>query len=186
MGKVWIQVFSFQQLVDSRAGCALTLVWKPVLEKKNTEIELFKRLVKMTLCHILLVRRGWLVLFASREDLKLYRPIGLVGRVFTNSPGYQILKKWYSITPSLTLTTIKYVSRVKWNNPGEGVAPFPFLHLRVVAIEKGAFGSLSTTVANLYLKLLLLDRNTGSDIIIWIVHSIHVIVYKLLVLDDCT
>ena len=47
--------------------------------------------------------------------------------------------------PCLTLSIIRYVSRVKWSNPGKGVAP-P-LHLGVVAIEKGAFGSPSTKVA---------------------------------------
>ena len=36
--------------------------------------------------------------------------------------------------------------KIKWNNPGKGVAS-P-LYLGVVAIEKGAFGSPSTTVAN--------------------------------------
>ena len=39
-----------------------------------------------------------------------------------------------------------YVSRVKWCNPGKGVAPS--LHLGEVAFEKGAFWSPSTTVAN--------------------------------------
>ena len=48
----------------------------------------------------------------------------------------------------LTLSIIRYESRVKWSNPGKGVAPF--LHLGVVAIEKGAFGSPLTKVANLY------------------------------------
>ena len=35
----------------------------------------------------------------------------------------------------------------KWSNPGNGVA-LSLLHLCVVAIEKGAFGSPSTKVAN--------------------------------------
>ena len=60
---------------------------------------------------------------------------------------YQRLLKWYLIPPSFTLSNIRYVSRVKWSKPGKGVVPLP-LHLSVVAIEKGAFGSLSTTVAN--------------------------------------
>ena len=38
---------------------------------------------------------------------------------------YQRLKKWYLIPPCLTLSNIKYVSRVKCSNPGKGVAPFP-------------------------------------------------------------
>ena len=48
--------------------------------------------------------------------------------------------------PCLTLSIIRYGSRVKWGNPGNGVTPS--LHLGVVAIEKGAFGSPSTTVSN--------------------------------------
>ena len=59
--------------------------------------------------------------------------IGQVGRVFANGLAdqvqsqvalYQRLKKWYLIPPCLTLSIIRYVSRVKWRNLGEGVAPF--------------------------------------------------------------
>ena len=49
--------------------------------------------------------------------------------------------------PCLTLSIIRYGSRVKWSNPGKGVALS--LHLGVVAIEKGALWSPSTMVANL-------------------------------------
>ena len=38
---------------------------------------------------------------------------------------YQRLKKWYLILPCLTLSIIRYVSRVKWSNPGKEVAPSP-------------------------------------------------------------
>ena len=38
---------------------------------------------------------------------------------------YQRLKKWNLISPCLTLSIIRYVSRVKWNNLGEGVASYP-------------------------------------------------------------
>ena len=38
---------------------------------------------------------------------------------------YQRLLKWYLIPPCLTLSNIRYLSRVTWNNPGKGVAPFP-------------------------------------------------------------
>ena len=56
----------------------------------------------------------------------------LVGRDFANGPGdlgsipgRVILKtkKWYLIPPCLTLSIIRYVSSVKWSNPGKGVAP---------------------------------------------------------------
>ena len=64
--------------------------------------------------------------------------------------------------PSLTLSIIRYVSKVKWSNLGKGVAP-P-LHLGVVAIEKGAFWSPSTTVANFISLTMLISKrhNTGN------------------------
>ncbi len=77
--------------------------------------------------------------------------------MFTNGPGDQVqsqvesykrLKKWYLMPPWLTLSIIRYESKVKWSNPGKGVGP-P-LHHGVVAIEKGAFWSTSITVANLF------------------------------------
>ena len=38
---------------------------------------------------------------------------------------YQRLKKWYLMPPCLTLSIIRYRSRVKWGNSEKGVAPFP-------------------------------------------------------------
>ena len=38
---------------------------------------------------------------------------------------YQRLYKWYLIPLSLTLSNIRYVSRVKWSNLGKGVVPSP-------------------------------------------------------------
>ena len=35
--------------------------------------------------------------------------------------------KWYSMPPWFTLSNLRYGSRVKWDNPGEWVAPFPKL-----------------------------------------------------------
>ena len=40
---------------------------------------------------------------------------------------YQRLLKWYLIPPCLTLSNIRYASRVKWSNPGNGIAPSPTL-----------------------------------------------------------
>ena len=60
--------------------------------------------------------------------------IGLVSRVFTNGLGDQgsitgqVLpkaKKWYLMPPCLTLSIIRYGSRVKWSNPGKDVVPSP-------------------------------------------------------------
>ena len=36
---------------------------------------------------------------------------------------YQRLQKWYLMLPCLTLSNIRYISRVKWSNPEKGVAP---------------------------------------------------------------
>ena len=44
--------------------------------------------------------------------------------VHSQVKSYQRLKKWYLISPCLTLNK-RYVSSVKWSNPREGVAPFP-------------------------------------------------------------
>ena len=54
------------------------------------------------------------------------------------------------------LNTQHYKARIKskWNDSGKVVAP-PSLHLGVVAIEKGTFRSLSTTVVNLLRYLML-------------------------------
>ena len=43
--------------------------------------------------------------------------------VHSQVESYQRLKKWYLMPPCLTLSFIRYVSRVKWNNLGKGVAP---------------------------------------------------------------
>ena len=51
-------------------------------------------------------------------------------RVQSQVESYQRLKKWYLIPPCLTLSIIRYVLRVKWSNPGEGVAPYPTLWCR--------------------------------------------------------
>ena len=76
-------------------------------------------------------------------------------RVFVNGPGdlgsipgrvIPKSQKWYLMPPCLTLSIIRYVSRVKGVNPGKRLAPS--LPLGVVAIEKGALGSPSTTVTN--------------------------------------
>ena len=51
--------------------------------------------------------------------------------MFINGPGDRgsipghVIPKWYLIPPYLTLSNMRYVSRVKWSNQGKGVAPFP-------------------------------------------------------------
>ena len=68
------------------------------------------------------------------------RQIGVQSQV----KSYQRLKKWFLMLPCLTLSIIRYGSRVKWGNPRKRVRPS--WHLSVLAIEKGAFGSPSTMI----------------------------------------
>ena len=79
-----------------------------------------------------------------------------MSRLLGNSPGDQgsipgrVIPKTQNMVRDaaiLTLSTIRWGSRVKWSNPG--MEERPLLYLGVVAIEKGAFGSPSTMVANL-------------------------------------
>ena len=79
-----------------------------------------------------------------------------MSRVLDNVPGDQgsipgrvipTTQKTVLDAALLTLSIIKYRSRVKWSNPEKELRPA--LHLGVEAIEKGAFGSPWTTVANL-------------------------------------
>ena len=66
----------------------------------------------------------------------------IVGGVFANGPGDpgpitgRVIPKTLKMVLD-TLSNIRYLSRVKWINPGKRVAPS--LYLGVVAIEKGAF-----------------------------------------------
>ena len=75
-------------------------------------------------------------------------------RVFANGPGDlasisgRVIPKTQKMALDasllITLSIIRYTSRVKWVNSEKRVAP----SLGVVAIEKGTFRSPSTTVAN--------------------------------------
>ena len=62
-------------------------------------------------------KTGSLILWV--ECSPMVREAGVQSQV----ESYQRLKKWYLIPPYLTLSIIKYVSRVKWSHPGKGVAP---------------------------------------------------------------
>ena len=88
----------------------------------------------------------------------LYWLIGLVDRVLANRPGDlgsipgRVIPKTLKMvldSSFLILSNIRYVSMVKWSNPGKGVVHSP--NLSVVAIENGAFWSPSTTVSNFFL-----------------------------------
>ena len=85
-------------------------------------------------------------LFSSKYMVS-NRAIGQMSRMFTSGPenrgsisGRVIPKtqKWYSMPPCLTLSIIRYRSRV--NGEMQGMEWRLLLHIGVVVIEKGAFG----------------------------------------------
>ena len=92
---------------------------------------------------------------AAWHDFWLGSCVGIIVRVFANGlgdlgsiPGRVIPKtqKWYLMAPCLTLSNIRYGSRVKWSNSGKGVAPSRTSWCS--SYRKEDFVSPSTTVAN--------------------------------------
>ena len=84
-----------------------------------------------------------------------YRLIGLMGRVFANGPGdlgsipgCVIPKTLKMVLDTSLLNTQQHKGRIKGKVEQLRERSSAPLHLGVVAIEKGAFWSLSTTVAN--------------------------------------
>ena len=60
---------------------------------------------------------GWLALWVECS------PMVQENWVQSQVTSYQRDLKWYLISSCLTFSSIRYVSRVKWTNPGKGVAP---------------------------------------------------------------
>ena len=72
-------------------------------------------LLKVVLCH----QTGPL---AKRLECL---PVARETRIQSQVESYQRFKKWYLMSPCLTLSIIKYGTRVKWSNPEKGVSRFP-------------------------------------------------------------
>ena len=65
---------------------------------------------------------------------------------------YQRLKRWYLRLPCVTLSIIRWLSRVKWSNPGKGVvlSHIPWCS----SYWKGVFGLPSTIIAHFTLYIM--------------------------------
>ena len=87
-------------------------------------------------------------------------------------PGRVIPKTLKMVLDSALLNTLQYKVRIKDKVEQSRERSSAPLHLGVIAIEKGAFGAPSTTVANIT-YLLVSDRNTWN----------RAVVSKLFVLD---
>ena len=73
---------------------------------------------------------------------------------------YQKLKKWYLMPLCLTFSIIRYVSRVKWSNPGKRVTPSPIFLWS--SYWKGAFESPSTTLPDIDLGVRVFANGPGD------------------------
>ena len=60
-------------------------------------------------------------IYPQLESLPMVRETVVQSQV----QSYQRHKNWYLMPPCLTLSIIRSASRVKWSNPGNGVAPSP-------------------------------------------------------------
>ena len=65
---------------------------------------------------------------------------------------YQRLKKWYLMPPCLTLSIIRYRSRVTWSNPAKGVSPSPITWCS--SYRKGSLRFAFDNSRQLYLLIL--------------------------------
>ena len=83
--------------------------------------------------------------------------------------------------PCLTLSIIRYISRVKWSNPGNGVAPSPTPWCS--SYWKGSLRSTSTKVAN-FIYLLTYSYNVRykknsvmcDELFIWLIGNLALLV----------
>ena len=88
---------------------------------------------------------------------------------------YQRLKKWHLILPSLTLSIIRYGSRVKWSNPGEGVAPSPTP--RCSSFWKGSLRVVLDKGHQLYLTSEYICSNRLTDSFTYMQSRIYIHLY---------
>ena len=85
---------------------------------------------------------------------------------------YQRLKKWSLMPPCLTFSIIKYISRVKWSNPGKGVVPSPIP--RCSSYWKGSFQITLDYHCQLLQYRILLAYNNHLQWIIFLAFYNHI------------
>ena len=83
------------------------------------ELLLYKLTLNFIIIIIIIITTGSLTWWI--ECSPMVRETGVQSQV----ESLQRLKKWHLIPPCLTLSNIRYVSKIKWRNPGKGVAPSP-------------------------------------------------------------
>ena len=109
-GHLSFALFYFHLLTILKILCMLKFL-------RDSKVFSHRSLIKMNKINV----KSHLVQLIGRERSPMVRKT----RVQPQVESYQRLKKWYSIIPCLTLSIIRYISRVKSSNPGEEVVPSP-------------------------------------------------------------
>ena len=110
---------------DNYPRMCVVAIEKGAFGSPSTKVAKFTFTIILEEFVIVLIRR--LFRFFSRK-CELWvecSPVVMETGVQSQVASYQRLLKLYLIPPCLTLSNIRYVSRVKWRNPGKGVAPSP-------------------------------------------------------------
>ena len=115
LGNVWIQLFSLKLWVNSRVDCALQPWYsKWIWTKNKSKFKPVKLHLKLTLCYILLVWRGWvniynnyyLFVMSPWASLLLYSHINL----------WKKKKKKKGRTFTQNIYTIDTISTYRWDS----------------------------------------------------------------------
>ena len=111
-------------------ACVCTSVYGCIRQSKYVCVFMYEKLLlcvcmKVCVCVCVCVNIYIYIYIYSLVKRVKCSPMVWGPRVHSQAVSYQRLQKWYLIPPCLTLSNIRYVSRVKWSNPGKGVAPSP-------------------------------------------------------------
>ena len=94
------------------------LIWK-----LDQELLCSPSILSVWLCICLIYIRYKIIKEVSK--IRIYSAMVWETGIQSQVETYQRHKKWYLMPPCLTLSIVRYGSRIKWSNPRNGVAPFP-------------------------------------------------------------
>ena len=116
------------QLVSSLFSCSIDFSNSLARSRNFSLFAFFLFYLVVILKSTIIIRVIIIVCSRITGSLALWVECSLVVRetgVQSQVTSYQRLRKWYLIPPSITLSNIRHVSRVKWSNPEKGVASSP-------------------------------------------------------------
>ena len=129
---LWNLPSSLLAVVKYRKGIPFWVKMQFAEGERNAVCFIFWKTNKIKLSRIAIVESCWISLGRNQAKPNGDRAVGRTVRVFANGPGdlgsipdrvMLETQKWYLMSPCLTLSIIRNGLRVKWSNPGKGVAP---------------------------------------------------------------